>query len=176
MVRRTIEARFMAGAWVFPGGAVDPADSSDAAVAVVSSADPSQLSWRAAALRELVEETAIWLTRGGDDPALGRVDGPAVYDRAAAMGVVLDGERLKLFSHWITPAPLPVRFDTRFFLAPVGDSVEADVDGTELIDATWVEPAAAQRRAGVHTGPGHRPPTGHPRRFCKYNQTLSCRR
>src|ERR1700719_3422196 len=53
LVRRTPEARFMGGVWVFPGGAVDAGegDGDDA--------------HRAAAIRELREEAAIEL----DDPS-----------------------------------------------------------------------------------------------------------
>ena len=49
LVRRTPRARFMAGAWVFPGGAVDPGDGDG----------PAGL--RAAARRELLEEAGIAL-------------------------------------------------------------------------------------------------------------------
>lgn len=55
LVRRTPKARFMAGAWVFPGGAVDPGDG------------PGQTGLRAAAVRELREEAGIDL---GSDPEL----------------------------------------------------------------------------------------------------------
>src|SRR5712675_1370302 len=50
LVRRTPQARFMGGVWVFPGGAVDvgEGDGDDA--------------HRAAAVRELREEAAIELT------------------------------------------------------------------------------------------------------------------
>jgi 8-oxo-dGTP pyrophosphatase MutT (NUDIX family) len=47
LVRRTPRARFMAGAWVFPGGAVDPADGD------------GQAGLRAAAVRELSEEAGV---------------------------------------------------------------------------------------------------------------------
>ena len=49
MVRRTPQARFMAGYWVFPGGAVDAADGE------------GQPGLRAAAMRELEEEAAVVL-------------------------------------------------------------------------------------------------------------------
>ncbi len=49
LVRRTPAARFMAGHWVFPGGAVDPQDGE------------GQLGLRAAAMRELEEEAAVAL-------------------------------------------------------------------------------------------------------------------
>jgi 8-oxo-dGTP pyrophosphatase MutT (NUDIX family) len=54
LVRRTPEARFMGGVWVFPGGAVDREEGrGDGAV-------------RAAAVRELREEAAIALPDPGD--------------------------------------------------------------------------------------------------------------
>jgi 8-oxo-dGTP pyrophosphatase MutT (NUDIX family) len=53
LVRRTPEARFMGGVWVFPGGAVDEED--------VGEGTQSQ-ALRTAAARELREEAAITLT------------------------------------------------------------------------------------------------------------------
>ncbi len=49
LVRRTTAARFMAGHWVFPGGAVDPEDGE------------GQPGLRAAAVRELAEEAGVVL-------------------------------------------------------------------------------------------------------------------
>jgi 8-oxo-dGTP pyrophosphatase MutT (NUDIX family) len=54
LVRRTPEARFMGGVWVFPGGAVD-ADEGD-----------GDAAHRAAAVRELAEEAAIQLADGAE--------------------------------------------------------------------------------------------------------------
>ncbi len=53
LVQRTHAARFVAGAWVFPGGAVDSGDGT------------GDLAHRAAAIRELYEEARV----GGVDPA-----------------------------------------------------------------------------------------------------------
>ncbi|HEY6760216.1 MAG TPA: NUDIX hydrolase [Baekduia sp.] len=53
LVQRNPEARFMGGAWVFPGGAVDASEGA------------GEDAHRAAAVRELEEEAAI----GGVDPA-----------------------------------------------------------------------------------------------------------
>ncbi len=50
LVKRTPQARFMGGAWVFPGGAVKDAEGDDDA------------AHRAAALRELAEEAGIALS------------------------------------------------------------------------------------------------------------------
>src|SRR6478736_4769835 len=49
LLKRTEEAKFMPGVWVFPGGAVDPGDGEDEA------------SYRACAVRELSEEAGIEL-------------------------------------------------------------------------------------------------------------------
>jgi 8-oxo-dGTP pyrophosphatase MutT (NUDIX family) len=109
LVKRNPESRFMGGAWVFPGGAVDRDEGQgDAAL-------------RAAALREVDEEAGI---------TLGSPDG------------------LVPFSRWITPAQVKIRFDTWFFLAPLPGGAEAVVDGGEVVDARWYEPAAALRAAG----------------------------
>ena len=49
LLKRTEEAKFMPGVWVFPGGAVDPADGE------------AEAGFRACAVRELAEEAAIAL-------------------------------------------------------------------------------------------------------------------
>ena len=50
--RRTPKARFMAGVWVFPGGAVDP---------LASGGEPQEQDYRETAVRELEEEVAVTL-------------------------------------------------------------------------------------------------------------------
>jgi 8-oxo-dGTP pyrophosphatase MutT (NUDIX family) len=50
LVRRSAEARFMPGVWVFPGGTVDEADGAD-----------EEAAHRACAVRELEEEAGIVL-------------------------------------------------------------------------------------------------------------------
>lgn len=142
MVQRPETSRFMPSVWVFPGGAVDDSDSD--APRTFGRAD----DWRVAALRELIEETGLWLTADGatehplTEDAFGTVE---------AAGTHLDPDTLVYFSNWITPEPFPVRFDTRFFLARVDGSVEGVVDGDELVDLTWIEPMTALEadRAGV---------------------------
>jgi 8-oxo-dGTP pyrophosphatase MutT (NUDIX family) len=52
LARRSPDARFMAGAWVFPGGAVDR---------TAADGEPSDRAYRETALRELEEEVAIAL-------------------------------------------------------------------------------------------------------------------
>lgn len=114
MVQRNPGARFMPGVWVFPGGSVD-ADELIAGVAGgETDVDADELAHRAAAIRELSEEATIQLE--------------------------LDTELL-LWARWITPEPVPIRFDTRFYLALAPAHTPPKADGSEVVDARWVNPA-----------------------------------
>jgi 8-oxo-dGTP pyrophosphatase MutT (NUDIX family) len=104
LVKRNPAARFMGGAWVFPGGAVDRAEGE------------GQDALRVAAIRELQEEAGIVLAEPAD---------------------------LTPFSRWITPPQVKIRFDTWFYLAPLPDGAAPQVDGEEVVDLRWYEPAAA---------------------------------
>lgn len=155
MVQRGSTAKFMASAWVFPGGAVDPIDHDPAALAVVGVEDPEEGPWVGAAVRELVEETGIWL---GSAPVVDRRDewlGVAVYTAAMESGRKLGGDHLTLFANWITPRGLPIRFDTRFYAATVDVDLEPDPDARELDDAVWidVDDALQASREGTMTIP-----------------------
>lgn len=60
LVRRTPKARFMGGVWVFPGGALDPADGA------------GEAGLKAAAIRELREEAAVTLPESAELVAFSR--------------------------------------------------------------------------------------------------------
>lgn len=111
MAQRTPKARFMGGAWVFPGGAVDAHEGTGDA------------AHRTAAVREVSEEVGITLP----DPAA-----------------------LVPFARWITPPEVSIRFDTYFFIAVAPEGAEIEVDGQEIVDARWFEPARAL--AGAEAG------------------------
>jgi len=145
MVRRAVGSEFMGNAFVFPGGSVDEGDRSiEAAAALRWDGEAEEIPWRAAALRELHEEAGLALTdpeglvipSGADD----------LFGAAVVAGGRLDGRRLQWVSRWITPEGLPRRFDTRFFVAEVGDEGGAVADGVEVFDDTWVAPADALAR------------------------------
>lgn len=133
----------MPGVWVFPGGAVDTQDGNGPAGFNDTTDD-----WRVAAMRELIEETGIWITTGGtversvtDDP----------FGEVAASGLTIDVNALTYFSNWITPEVFPIRFDTRFYAAQVDSETGGSVDGDELIDLAWVTPGEALDRETTGT-------------------------
>jgi len=108
LVRRTHEARFMPGVWVFPGGRVDADDAGD-----------EDTAHMACAVRELHEEAGIELPP--------------------------DAELLP-WSRWITPEPVPTRFDTRFYVALAPPHSPPRPDGRETTAAEWFSPVAALDR------------------------------
>ncbi len=120
LVRRTPRARFMAGAWVFPGGAVDPGDGD------------GERGLRAAALRELDEEAGITLAPESElvpfsnwvTPARVRIR----YDTWFYLATMPEGQRPRVDgreivdARWLTPTgalaaagagELPLVFPTR---------------------------------------------------------------
>jgi 8-oxo-dGTP pyrophosphatase MutT (NUDIX family) len=108
LLRRTTEASFMPGVWVFPGGAVDPEDEGD-----------EEAAHMACAVRELQEEAGIELP---------------------------DDAELLAWSRWITPEPVPVRFDTRFYVTLAPAHSPPRPDGVETTEAAWMTPADSLER------------------------------
>ena len=145
MVRRAVGSEFMGNAHVFPGGSLEDRDHGPGTAAVLRwDGDPGEIPWRAAALRELHEETGLALTDPPDLPVA--PDAADLYGEVAASGGLLDGTRLHWVSNWITPEGLPKRFDTRFYVAVVGEAASAAADRVEVFDDVWVAPADALER------------------------------
>lgn len=135
MLKRTATASFVPNAWVFPGGAVDASDARDSTLDTM----------RVAAVRELFEEAGIWLGIAPPDAEAkrrGLLAGAIAFNELLAEAPV-DLERLVWTSHWITPAGVPKRFDTWFFLTEVSRDVEASLVGDEASDLAWIAPEAA---------------------------------
>jgi 8-oxo-dGTP pyrophosphatase MutT (NUDIX family) len=116
-----------------------------------------------AAVRETFEEAGLLLARRRDGSPLaltteaernrfGRYRRSLVKKEIAFSSIleteelVLNSEDLLYFSHWITPEPLPKRYDVRFFMAahPAGQCVSHD--GVELTSHVWIGPAEALRQ------------------------------
>ena len=56
---------------------------------------------------------------------------------------IVDLDKLVWTARWITPAGLPKRFDTYFFLACTDRSAVAKPQDGEIADVTWISPAEA---------------------------------
>jgi 8-oxo-dGTP pyrophosphatase MutT (NUDIX family) len=170
MVRRSMQASFMPGAYVFPGGAVDAGDGSAAHLAGcdesaarlhqrigdITGVGAQAPAYAVAALRECFEECGLWL--GAPDhhaPAGGWAALRARLHAGASLAALvtdaggpLATSALQPWSHWVTPVGLPKRFATLFFVtrAPAGQVPE--VDATETTALCWVNPAAALAARG----------------------------
>lgn len=119
MGKRNPSARFMPAAWVFPGGAVEADELLLGVKGSEVDVEADELAHRAAAIRELREEVGLELP---------------------------DDAELVLWSRWITPEPIPIRFDTRFYVALAPAHTRPRPDGGEIVDAAWLEPAEALER------------------------------
>jgi 8-oxo-dGTP pyrophosphatase MutT (NUDIX family) len=84
----------------------------------------------------------------GDELAAARR--AAVREAEEEAAVVVDGDALVTFSHWLPPPVAPKRFSTWFFLAPAPEAIEVAVDNQEIHDHEWLRPAdaIARRDAG----------------------------
>lgn len=125
---------------VFPGGTVDEADR------VHAGTDDDDTALRVAVLRELAEETGLLALADRTVPARER-SGAALLSALRETGDRLSVDSLTLVSRWVTPASMPYRFDTWFYLLAVEDPPEVIVDGVEMTGHFWTTPRAAMERA-----------------------------
>ena len=157
MVRRSLQASFMPGSYVFPGGAVDAADGEAAAqesaevlaerIGRVTETGPAARAYAVAALRECFEECGLWPgapAHADLAPLRARLHaGESFAALAAESGLPLATAELQPWSHWCTPAGMPKRFDTLFFVARAPAGQEPSVDAGETTALAWVHPPAA---------------------------------
>lgn len=150
MGQRGASAAFMPSKFVFPGGAVDPADHAVTLASPLPPACANHLSrysplapevLAAAAIRELWEETGLALGIPGNWP-----NPPQDHDQDwrgfAARGLRPAGAGLRFIFRAITPPGRSRRFDARFFLANARH-LSGDPDGfsaatEELSHLHWV--------------------------------------
>src|SRR5450631_3296056 len=153
--RRAERGDHNSGAWVFPGGIVDPGDRGwqgdycgvdDAQASTRLGLMSGGLDYYVAAVRECFEESGL-LFANEVDGAMVRLEGVAGVTLATWRGLLhghertlgqmcrefrltLALDRLVYLSHWLTPLGRPKRFDTRFFVAQAPRSQTATFDGT----------------------------------------------
>ncbi|MEI7754003.1 MAG: NUDIX domain-containing protein [Actinomycetota bacterium] len=175
MLRRTLQAAFAGGMYVFPGGRLDDVDHgpameamcddlSDLRASELLQIEQGGLAYWVAAIRECFEEAGVLLARSAHTGHEIRFDEADVIDRfSAARHLVHDGhldlielcqrEGLRLMTdaifytaHWVTPMGETRRFDTRFFLARAPHAQEPLHDDSETIASLWVRPTVALER------------------------------
>ena len=140
MIERAKTMRFAPGAFVFPGGKVDALDQ-DANFwtdLVNAEAGLADMAYRLAGLRELYEEAAVLIT---DAPLSCSDASIELVARLRAEKARLDVAGMVPFAHWVTPEPMPRRFDTHFFIV-AHNGQEACHDGKEAVSLRWVSPKA----------------------------------
>lgn len=153
MGQRGTKAAFMPGKFVFPGGAVDPADAKVALATPLPARCAARIGPRAgalaaAAIRELWEETGLALARPAppDSPWTAPDAGWQPFaDRSLAP--TADG--LRYVFRAITPPGRPRRFDARFLLADAGEILGDPDDfsnaSDELSHLQWIPLSEARR-------------------------------
>jgi glyoxylase-like metal-dependent hydrolase (beta-lactamase superfamily II)/8-oxo-dGTP pyrophosphatase MutT (NUDIX family) len=168
LLQRAAAPNYTGGAWVFPGGVVDESDRQlhtycqelgDAEASRRLGLASGGLDYYAAALRECFEETGLLFGEIERDDG-GRTISPSAAMRSAwrlenrrkpsgfaalcnQHAIKMHAAQLTYIAHWITPLPLPKRFDTRFFVAVAPANQEALHDGEEIVEHRWIAPAAA---------------------------------
>jgi 8-oxo-dGTP pyrophosphatase MutT (NUDIX family) len=139
MVERAQGMVFAAGALVFPGGRIDPADQE---LGRELGIDPSAV----AAVRETIEETAVpvGLVPVPSPATASKLQRTLIADRP--FGQVLgdndlgiDGDAVTPFARWVPKFHAVRRFDTLFFVAlcPEGEWEPRVVEG-ECAGAAWL--------------------------------------
>lgn len=145
MVERSAAMTFAAGAFVFPGGRIDPADE-----ALASAMGKTENAAKIAALRECLEESAIAAgLRPCPDPELARdlqdelLAGRDFADLLEARALALNLDALTPFARWRPGPEVSRRFDTCFFIAQAGsgDLTPRAASG-ECVSARWTSARA----------------------------------
>ena len=166
MLRRTAAMKFAPGAYVFPGGSVDPADygtevgwhgpsPAEFGARLGASAEVAR-ALVCAAVRETFEESGVLLAGVPGSPPTVSAGPSWDADRAALAagtltlaellsrrGLVLRADLLVPWARWITPEGEPRRFDARFFAAALPDGQQAVGHEAEAEHVAWLRPASA---------------------------------
>jgi 8-oxo-dGTP pyrophosphatase MutT (NUDIX family) len=167
MMRRTAAMKFGPGAYVFPGGSVDPADygadigwhgpsAADFGVRLGASEEVAR-ALVCAAVRESFEESGVLFAGSPGGGPVAETSGPSwEADRQALIageltlaellnrrGLVLRADLLVPWARWITPEGEPRRFDARFFAAALPPGQQVSGHAAETDHVVWVSPADA---------------------------------
>jgi 8-oxo-dGTP pyrophosphatase MutT (NUDIX family) len=170
LIQRHRASKFAAGDHVFPGGKIEVDDHPDdvahwcagvdaehaAQTLGVTDGSRTALAHWTGVIREAFEEVGVLLARDAEgrppriDPArlagyrlACQKDHRAFWDMVRTERLTLSTDRLRYFAHWITPEENPLRFDTRFFAAPMPEGQSAHPDEGEIVAVRWLSPHEA---------------------------------
>ena len=153
MTRRSKTASFAPGAYVFPGGGIDP---QDAVAHPLATRRPTQsdahLTQAIAAIRESFEELGVLLAHRADGHLATPADIAALQReqplaaQCAARGLTLAAANVYVLAHWITDRDLPRRFDVPFLVARMPPGQTPVADEAEQFEPVWVRPQDALTR------------------------------
>jgi glyoxylase-like metal-dependent hydrolase (beta-lactamase superfamily II)/8-oxo-dGTP pyrophosphatase MutT (NUDIX family) len=162
MLQRVQTAAFLGGAYVFPGGSLDPEDHSAHRVLGLTEAEANErlrvssggLAYYVAAIRECFEEAGILLARDATGAPLSSERAEKLMHwRKKPFRNMLEAEdlyvpagELAYYGHWITAPGRSRRFDTRFFVALAPDGQQGSHDAGETVHDTWTSPREALER------------------------------
>lgn len=150
MLRRVETSGFAAGAYVFPGGAVDEQDKLLGATELCffqQEHDSLMQAYKVAAIRETLEEAGILASARNNGIQINDVLRHKLHEGEVSFENVLRENETSInldevifYDHWITPAGAPKRFDTRFFLAAASADQHIVHDNKETDSSCWALP------------------------------------
>lgn len=178
MMQRTTAVDFATGMHVFPGGAVDPTDHHEEIASLCVDLDDQRasqtlgieqggLAYWIAAIRECFEESGLLLgyrhdqdlvrLHGEDAERLANLRLEMAQNKLSFADILkaeqfrAATDKIAYYSHWITQAGRPKRYDTRFFVAQAPEGQTAVQDNHETVGQVWVRPdqAIEMNRAGT---------------------------
>ncbi|MBI3370970.1 MAG: MBL fold metallo-hydrolase [Betaproteobacteria bacterium] len=171
MLQRSQNAAFVAGAFVFPGGALDEGDGGERMRARVLGLDDAEanarlnlptgaIAYYVGAARECFEEAGILLAvdehGAAPEPAhIARLAREREALNAGTLGFLellererlcIPADRMAYLSHWITAPGRTRRYTTRFFVARAPAGQDGAHDDAETVASAWIRPQAALDR------------------------------
>ena len=153
MTRRSPNASFLPGAYVFPGGGIDAHDASPQSHAQTDhrpTQNAQRITEAIAGIRESFEELGILLARHADDGRFADAGDIAAIDRnkpfieqCAARGLRLAAGDMHVLAHWTADRTSPKRFSVPFLVRRMPEGQEPVADESEQFEPVWVRPADA---------------------------------
>ncbi len=169
LLLRSNESSFVPSRYVFPGGSIDPEDSSESLAEIAADDEEEELvtgfpdrygnsllTYKAAAVRETFEECGLLLGSFNGNRPVNETLGELLllrdqlyekkiifWDLVHDLGLTLDNNRIIYLTNFVTPPFSPVRYDARFFFAEHPPGQDIHIDGKEIVDYTWKTPSEA---------------------------------